>query len=194
MLNRAYNMPNLLSFFRILATPVLVALAIAEEKNLFLWLLLFTLLTDALDGFIARHYHMQTRIGIKLDSLGDMAIYSTMPFCIIGLWPDLMLSHWPWVVSVMASFILPVLFALYKFGGLTYYHTWGAKAAAVLLSAGLFVLLTTENVWLFFLGAIVLCLSSLEEILITLTLEKRQSNISSWWQLRKQLKKSQAND
>ena len=56
-------LPNTLSIFRIILT-VPIVIAVLKEQYL-LVLLLFTLagITDALDGWIAKHYSLQSRLG-----------------------------------------------------------------------------------------------------------------------------------
>ena len=70
---KIFNIPNLLSLYRLLATPVLAYVAYLGEEQLFFYWFLINMFTDALDGFIARKFNMQTKLGAKLDSLADFA-------------------------------------------------------------------------------------------------------------------------
>jgi len=65
------SIPNILTIFRILLTPLFVILA---QKNLFGHaLLVFTLagVSDALDGLIARLFNQRTELGAFLDPIAD---------------------------------------------------------------------------------------------------------------------------
>jgi len=64
-------LPNTLTIFRIILT-VPIVIAVLKEQY-FLVLLLFTLagITDALDGWIAKHYSLQSRLGSILDPTAD---------------------------------------------------------------------------------------------------------------------------
>ena len=64
--------PNAVSSVRILALPVLAYAAAAGLRGLFAWLLLIALLTDVLDGFLARTFHLESELGSRLDSIGDL--------------------------------------------------------------------------------------------------------------------------
>ncbi len=74
------NIPNQLSLLRILLVPgVLVCLVYYEPQREWLRLLAFGLfllgiVTDALDGFIARKYSLQTKLGSILDPIADKTL------------------------------------------------------------------------------------------------------------------------
>ena len=61
------NLPNLISLFRI----PLALLFFIPSSALRLTLLAIAMLTDGLDGYIARRYGLQTRLGAILDPLTD---------------------------------------------------------------------------------------------------------------------------
>ncbi len=61
------NLPNLLSFARLVLSPLLVF--VSQEYILFLFFPLA--LSDALDGFLARKLRAQTELGKVLDPLAD---------------------------------------------------------------------------------------------------------------------------
>lgn len=79
------DIPNIISFFRILLTiPVIWALL---ERDFLLALILFFVagVSDGLDGFLAKHYHWQSRLGGLLDPLADKALLVSTFLCLGGL-------------------------------------------------------------------------------------------------------------
>lgn len=62
------TVPNLLSFYRLLAFPLILWLIISGKERLFAIFLIINLVTDFLDGFIARVFNQETDLGAKLDS------------------------------------------------------------------------------------------------------------------------------
>ena len=68
----SYSMlPNALSVIRIILTvPVVIAL-LKEQYLLALLLFLLAGISDALDGWIAKHFSFQTRLGSILDPMAD---------------------------------------------------------------------------------------------------------------------------
>lgn len=70
-----YNVPNALSAYRLVALPFIIASIFYGNKNLFITLITVNLITDFLDGFIARTFHLETELGAKLDSLAHTDLY-----------------------------------------------------------------------------------------------------------------------
>lgn len=69
------NIPNILSFYRILSFPFVLYFALSKQENTFVILLAINLVTDILDGFIARRFNMQTELGARMDSIADIGVY-----------------------------------------------------------------------------------------------------------------------
>ncbi|MBF0402129.1 MAG: CDP-alcohol phosphatidyltransferase family protein [Magnetococcales bacterium] len=65
------NLPNFLSFLRIFSVPLLIWLMMEGYATAAFWLFGLAGLTDALDGFIAKRFHMETELGRYLDPLAD---------------------------------------------------------------------------------------------------------------------------
>lgn len=83
------HIPNLISLGRILLTlPIVLALL---RQDFHLALLLFALagISDGLDGFLAKHYRWQSRLGTLLDPLADkiLLIASSLSLTWLGLLP-----------------------------------------------------------------------------------------------------------
>jgi len=86
---QAKDIPNLISITRILLTvPVVLALLNCS----FDWaLLLFVLagISDGVDGFLAKQFHWQSRLGSLLDPLADKLLLVSSSLCLawLGLLP-----------------------------------------------------------------------------------------------------------
>ena len=86
---QAKDIPNLISITRILLTvPVVLALL----NRSFDWaLLLFVLagISDGVDGFLAKQFHWQSRLGSLLDPLADKLLLVSSSLCLawLGLLP-----------------------------------------------------------------------------------------------------------
>lgn len=85
MAKRAYNIPNLLTYGRILAVPLIVLCFFLEGRlessDFARWaaLLLFALasITDYLDGYLARIWQQTSNIGRMLDPIADKLLVAT---------------------------------------------------------------------------------------------------------------------
>jgi len=73
--NNIYNLPNSLSLYRLLMSPYILYLGFNGQESLFAILLTINLVTDVLDGLIARCFNLQTEFGARLDSIADFGTY-----------------------------------------------------------------------------------------------------------------------
>jgi len=172
-----WTLANLITSLRILAAPFLLYLAWSGQKTWFLILLIFSLATDAVDGFVARKLNQVSEFGARLDSWGDFGLFVITLLCVWRLWPELARREGVFIFLFMATFFLPILIGFIKFQRLTSYHTWLAKASGILLSLGVTILLIWENGLVFRFSVGLFMLSALEEIAITLVLTEWQSNV-----------------
>ncbi len=161
--------------------PVLVYFAINQMEAWFLGVLLFSGFTDILDGFLARTLNQITALGAHLDSWGDFAIYSTMAICAWILWPGIVEREMLYFAMIIASFSIPVAIGLIKFRGLTSYHTWSVKVAVAVTFIGYVLLFAELAQWPFVLASLACVYAGIEEILITLTMNRERVNVSSIW-------------
>ncbi len=95
------NLPNALTFFRILLVPVLVVVLLTKiEGKEFVALALFLLaaLTDFLDGFIARRWGLVTRLGKLLDPAADKILTSAAFISLVELG-----SAPAWIVVIIVA-------------------------------------------------------------------------------------------
>ena len=185
------SIPNLLSSFRLIAAPFLLYLAWTEHPNLFLALLAVSLLSDSIDGYIARRLNEASELGTKLDSWGDLATYLTVPLCAWWLWPEVLKREAFFVLLVIGAYIVPLMSGFVKFRRLPSYHTWAAKTTAWLMSAAVLILFIADIVWPFRCAAIAQALVACEEVAITLRLSELRSNVRSFWHINRQGSKSQ---
>ncbi len=86
MASRAYNIPNLLTYARILAVPLIVGCFFIEgqlESSDFarwtaLTLFIIASLTDYLDGYLARIWNQTSNIGRMLDPIADKLLIAAV--------------------------------------------------------------------------------------------------------------------
>lgn len=183
--NRWLTLPNLFSEFRIVAAPFLLLLAWHGLQNWFMALLAVALLSDAIDGYLARKMHETSELGAQLDSWGDLTTFLIVPLAVWWLWPDIIIREAMYILVVLSAYLLPLLAGFIKFGQLPSYHTWAAKTAVVTMSISVFTLLLFDYPWLFRIFAVLQILVCIEEIAITLTLRKLRNNVPSYWHARR---------
>jgi cardiolipin synthase len=69
-----FTVANQLTMLRMALVPLLVLLALGREFTWALVVFVVAGLTDALDGYIARHGHQMTQLGATLDPIADKIV------------------------------------------------------------------------------------------------------------------------
>jgi CDP-diacylglycerol--glycerol-3-phosphate 3-phosphatidyltransferase len=176
------NLPNLVSFIRILMAPVLLYFALTQQPYWFIGVLLFAEFTDVLDGFLARTLNQITEMGSRLDSWGDFVIYSTIAVCAWILWPDILQRESLYFIIIVLSFTLPALIGFIKFHRFTSYHTWSVKLAVVITIISYILLFSGLLDWPFRVAALFCLYAAIEEIAITLLIHHEHVDVRTVWQ------------
>jgi cardiolipin synthase len=86
---RVRNIPNLLTGIRILLVAPLIYVLHQEDYFLSLWIILIAGASDGLDGFLAKRYQWQSRLGSILDPIADklLLISSYIALALLGHLP-----------------------------------------------------------------------------------------------------------
>jgi CDP-diacylglycerol---glycerol-3-phosphate 3-phosphatidyltransferase len=185
MTTTVWTIPNLISMFRLVCAPFLVLAGLAKTPMLFFAILALMLLSDALDGFLARRWNQTSVLGAKLDSYGDYATYMAVTFGAWLQWPERIERETFVILFAVAVFILPALVSIIKFHRFASYHTLITKVAAVLMSLAIFALLLFDRSWPLYIAVTVLSIEAVENIAITLSLKEPRTDISSYFTLHK---------
>lgn len=176
------NLPNLVSLIRILIAPVLFYFAFTQQPHWYIGALMFAVFTDVLDGFLARTLNQITEMGAHLDSWGDFTIYSTMAICAWILWPDILQREIIYFTIIVISFTLPTMLGFIKFHRFTSYHTWSVKLAVFVTVISYILLFTGLFDWPFRLAAVFCLYAAIEEIAITLLMQREHVDVRTVWQ------------
>ena len=109
------HLPNALSALRLLAVPLLLVLAWHGATGAFLVGFALGLLSDVLDGVIARRHGLETEFGARLDQWADFALWGTFPLAAFWLWPDVVRREAPYVFLAVACLLGPTALAWIKY-------------------------------------------------------------------------------
>lgn len=177
---------DFLSVSRVLAAMVLVVLAIWDVRSVFAWLLLAGLLTDALDGYIARKRNDTTRHGAHLDSIGDASIFLAAIAGVIIFETTFFAEHLYILLLAFGFYFLQLGLAFWRYGKPSSFHTYSAKTAAVI--QGIFLVSTSffgPWEWLFYIAIAISILETIEEIVLIFMFREPVTNVKGlYWVLR----------
>jgi len=187
-MNKIFTIPNFVTFLRILSVPYMIYLLIINNGAIFKWVLLFALISDILDGLIARIFKMGSDFGASLDAIADLLMYFCALAGLIVFKIDFLKEYFILLSLVFGLFFITrvINFIILK-KPFNSYHSYLSKLMAYL--QGLFIMT------LFFFGFIpfifypalyIGILSCVEEIFIIFILKKDQPNIKGlFWIMKK---------
>ncbi len=182
------NIPNALSLYRVATAPVILYSIFFGHRLLFAWLIIINLVTDALDGFIARHWKLETPIGAKLDSIGDLM---TELLALLGLLlfeQSFMRSHVLAFGLLLGVSLLAQLLSLLRFRRLISLHLYLSKLTTILLAAFFTVyFLVAYSPALFYTMIGIGILAGIEELAVLCVLKEHREDVRGlYWVLKDQ--------
>ena len=170
---------NLITLYRIVMAPVLLVLVLFGESNIFKWLLALSFLTDAIDGIIARRVKAVSVWGARLDSIGDDMTFAVAVIGFALMRPEFFMEQWLIVAALILLFLVQLFMALYKYRRISSFHTYLAKAAAILQSLFLLSVFFFEDISypLFYAAAVITALELIEEIVLVCILPNWEADV-----------------
>jgi CDP-diacylglycerol--glycerol-3-phosphate 3-phosphatidyltransferase len=180
------TIPNFLSAYRLLSFPFLLYLCATGNEKWFANLLIINLITDVLDGFIARAFNQQTEIGARLDSIADIGSYILAVLGIFLFKWEVISPHFGFFSIFLGLYLSTLVFSLIKFGRFTSFHLYSSKIGGYL--QGIFFLLLFAGYFhqvYFYLAMGWGILSFLEHLTIQIMLPALRSNLKGlYWVLK----------
>jgi CDP-diacylglycerol--glycerol-3-phosphate 3-phosphatidyltransferase len=181
------NVPNLISLYRLLIFPVILYLALTGNEQWYVILLCVSLISDVLDGNIARIFKLQTNFGAALDNLADICTYA---MALLGLflfkWTEI--EPHAWILYLfLAVFLLSYLVSFYRFGKIPGLHLYSAVSAGYIQSIFFFVLFVFGFYpWMYYLAVGWGALAYTEKIFVLLKLDDIKIGVKGlYWLMKK---------
>jgi CDP-diacylglycerol--glycerol-3-phosphate 3-phosphatidyltransferase len=183
---RFWTLPNILSLYRIVIFPFILYLIFSKSEFLFSIFITISLVTDILDGLIARIFKMHTKIGVILDSWADTGTYILAFIAIYFFKWNEIKGQWIILLVFFIIWICSYAIVLIKFNRLIGLHTYLFKITGYLQGAFIVCLFLFDfYLWLFYLSSCIGIVACLEEILIILSIKQPMSNVKGlYWILK----------
>ena len=77
-----YNIPNILTFSRLLAAPMVGYFLVHDHHAAALSLFAYAGITDLIDGYLARRWNLQTVVGTIIDPMADKLLMTIGVACL----------------------------------------------------------------------------------------------------------------
>ena len=167
------TLPDWFSVYRIIAVPFIILMLLLQLKAWFTILIIISLLTDAIYGFLARRLKQETKRGAKFDSAGDLITQLLMIAGLFRFQQVFLETQKIILLIILGLFILQLAIALLKYRKTTSFHTFSAKAAFTSLGIFYVILFFFKYVdWLFLSSAVLMIFSLVEDIILVLSVSR----------------------
>lgn len=171
-------MPNAISIIRVSTVPVLAWLALTGAERAFAWLLLVAGSTDMLDGWLARKYGWESRLGAMLDSAADILLVLIVLFAIWILHKDVFVYHSLIIWAVCGIWCVTNFAGLIRYKRLASFHTGFARFGLVMFGVFVLVLFFYGFVpWLLYACGSICFLAGVESFVLVLLIDKWTPNL-----------------
>ena len=189
-MNKNFNVPNVLSFYRILALPFIFYAIYSNQKSLFITLISVNLITDILDGYIARKFKLETELGARLDSLADIGTYLGAFTGMIVLENKFVSEHSISFIVIITLYISVQIIALLRFKRATSFHLYSSKILGY--TQGIFIFsyfVVGYYSWYFYLMMTLSFMAYSEALIIVIFIPQLRSNVKGLFFILKEHKK-----
>ena len=125
--------PNIITSIRIIGA---ISILFFEPFSLVFFIVYgLTGVTDVLDGFVARKFHLESKLGSILDSVSDIIFLGVMAFKIMPTLIEV-LPFWCWIIICVPTFfhLMAYVVCAIKFKRFSAVHTYANK----IMSAAIF--------------------------------------------------------
>ncbi|MDA3953390.1 MAG: CDP-alcohol phosphatidyltransferase family protein [Bacteroidales bacterium] len=180
------NVPNFISLYRLVVFPVILFMAVTGRESWFVTLLCISLVSDVLDGSIARYFKLQTNFGAALDNLADICTYA---MALLGLfvfkWSDI--EPHAWILYLFLTlFILSYIIAFVRFGRIPGLHLYSAVSAGYIQGIFFFILFVFGfYTWMYYIAVGWGVIAYTEKILVLFKLDKIRIGVKGlYWLLK----------
>jgi cardiolipin synthase (CMP-forming) len=181
------NLPNAFSLYRVLVFPVIFYMALTRQESWFVVLLCISLVSDIIDGSLARLLKVQTNFGAALDNLGDILTYA-MALLGLFLFKWSVIEPHAWILWIFLTvFVASYLVSFIRFGKIPGLHLYSAVTAGYLQGLFFFVLFVFGFYpWFYYLAIGWGALAYVEKILVLLKLDDIRIGVRGLYWLMKE--------
>jgi phosphatidylglycerophosphate synthase len=171
--------PGLLVAFRAALGPFIILVSLVSNSGMPLAVCIaMALLSDVLDGVLARRWNLETEALRRWDTRADTFFYTCVFIVILLRCPAALERRWALIAGLITAEVLQHVFAAIKYGRHASYHSMLSKIWGLMMAAAMIVLLGFGvNNWFLdlVLGWGILC--NLQGLAMTLLLPTWQHDV-----------------
>lgn len=172
-------MPNAITLTRIVLVPGLCILAHAQMSTAFIMLLIPAMVSDVIDGWLARKLGAESTLGATLDSVADILLILAILYSIWPLHPYVYREHGLVFIAVGTWLALGHLGSLLRYGRLASFHTHLIRAGILAFHIfAMLLFLFGFNPLFLYMTAAICSLGGLEHFAMLVLVREWKPNIA----------------
>ena len=177
--DRLLTIPNLICWFRLAGSFVLVGIALQGNNQVFLWLFLILAMSDWVDGKLAILLNQRSVFGARLDSWADAALYAALTVGAVILYGNTLRSQLLWIIAALTGYVISTAAGFLKYHRWPSYHTRAAKTSWFLIILGVIGLFSEWSLWPLRIALVAITLTNIEAIFITIITPAWRADVTS---------------
>lgn len=123
--------PHVITASRVVFVAAAYVAAWANEALWVVALALVAVVTDIVDGILARRWNVESTFGANLDSAVDFIFYMSLVVWVGKMRPEVIRSIWPWVIVFTIAYVAVLILAKIRRGTMGFHNFWTRTAATV---------------------------------------------------------------
>lgn len=186
-----YNLAEWIPFLRLLTVPFIATFVLLDWRVFAGMTYLVSFSSDALDGFVARYYKLETDRRGRLDSIADEFLLATGVLAFYRFEPEFFADHRVLILVVLGMYVFQLIFSLVRYGTFSSFHTISARAAAVVQAIFFTTMFFFGTIpWLFSLMIALSAIELIEENLLIAMFPRWRAHVNGiYWVLRQRKEK-----
>lgn len=154
--------PHALSFLRVVLVASTYYAVLRADKPLFAVLVLGAVLTDILDGPIARYLGTAGRFGANVDSAADLLFYLSLPVWTYLFAPQVIIDYRYAIATLGVLYLVVNVLSHFTFGALGVHNRLSRTSGTIGVLGAFYVILWGVEIWLA-MGIITVCCADLAQ-------------------------------
>lgn len=181
-----YNIAEWIPFLRLLSVPFITTFILLDWRVFAGMTYLVSFSSDALDGFVARNFGMESDRRGRLDSIADEFLLAAGVLAFYRFEHAFFMEHRALIVPVLGVYVFQLVFSLIRYGTFSSFHTISARAAAVIQVIFLTVMFFFGVFpWLFYVMMTLSAIELIEENILIAMFPKWKAHVNGiYWVLR----------
>jgi CDP-diacylglycerol--glycerol-3-phosphate 3-phosphatidyltransferase len=181
-----YSIAEWIPFLRLVSVPFIVVFVLLDWRTFAGMAYLVSFSSDALDGFVARRFNMESDRRGRLDSIADEFLLAAGVLAFYRFETAFFQAHLGLILVILSLYVFQLVFSLIRYGTFSSFHTISARAAAVVQAIFLTsIFFFAPPLWLFYTMIILSAIELLEENLLIAMFPTWRAHVNGiYWVMR----------